>query len=228
LFVREFFHNLVKLMSERRKQKMKKTIISILISVVVLAIGIPNVSYGQGTTTYIVQPGDSLWKIAVRYQVGLSEIIEANPQFPNPNLIYPGQKVYIPILDDVKSIENEVVRLTNQERAKYGLPALKIDWQLARVARYKSADMRDKNYFSHNSPTYGSPFTMMKNFGISYRTAAENIAAGQRTPQEVVRAWMNSPGHRANILKRDVTHIGVGYAKGGSYGHYWTQMFIGK
>jgi len=89
-------------------------------------------------------------------------------------------------------------------------------------------DMRDKNYFSHQSPTYGSPFSMMKNFGISYRTAGENIAAGQQTPQEVVTAWMNSPGHRANILNKSFTHIGVGYAKGGSYGHYWTQMFIGK
>ncbi|WP_409978355.1 SafA/ExsA family spore coat assembly protein [Anoxybacteroides tepidamans] len=192
------------------------------------SVSVPLNVYGQGTTTYVVQPGDSLWKIAVRYQVGLSEIIEANPQFSNPHLIYPGQKVYVPILDDVKQIENEVVRLTNQQRAKYGLPPLQIDWQLARVARYKSADMRNKNYFSHQSPTYGSPFTMIKNFGISYRTAAENIAAGQQTPQEVINAWMNSPGHRANILNKDFTHIGVGYAKGGSYGHYWTQMFIGK
>ncbi|MFS0861355.1 SafA/ExsA family spore coat assembly protein [Fredinandcohnia sp. 179-A 10B2 NHS] len=191
-------------------------------------IGGPLIANGQGTTTYTVQPGDSLWKIAVRYQVGLSEIISANPQFSNPNLIYPGQKVTIPIIDSVKSIENQVIQLTNQQRAKNGLPALKADWELSRVARYKSVDMRDKNYFSHTSPTYGSPFTMMKNFGVSYRTAAENIAAGQRTPQEVVNAWMNSPGHRANILKSDITHIGVGYAEGGSKRHYWTQMFIGK
>jgi uncharacterized YkwD family protein/spore coat assembly protein SafA len=207
---------------------MKKLMLVFLLVVGIWGGGMTSIAHGQGTTTYIVQPGDTLWKISVRYQVGLSEIIEANPQFPNPNLIYPGQKVYVPILDSVKQIENEVVRLTNEQRAKYGLPPLKIDWQLARVARYKSADMRDKNYFQHNSPTYGSPFTMMKNFGIQYRTAGENIAAGQRTPQEVVNAWMNSPGHRANILNKSFTHIGVGYAKGGSYGHYWTQMFIGK
>ncbi|MBB5323809.1 putative YkwD family protein/spore coat assembly protein SafA [Anoxybacillus tepidamans] len=207
---------------------MKKVLLLLLFSAIMFSVSVPLNVYGQGTTTYVVQPGDSLWKIAVRYQVGLSEIIEANPQFSNPHLIYPGQKVYVPILDDVKQIENEVVRLTNQQRAKYGLPPLQIDWQLARVARYKSADMRNKNYFSHQSPTYGSPFTMIKNFGISYRTAAENIAAGQQTPQEVINAWMNSPGHRANILNKDFTHIGVGYAKGGSYGHYWTQMFIGK
>ncbi|GLH63375.1 CAP domain-containing protein [Parageobacillus sp. G301] len=118
--------------------------------------------------------------------------------------------------------------LTNEQRAKYGLAPLKMDWQLAWVARYKSADMRDKNYFQHNSPTYVSPFTMMGNFEIQYRITGENIAAGQRTPQEVVNSWMNSPGHRANILNRNFTHTGVGYARGGSYGHYWTQMFIGK
>jgi uncharacterized YkwD family protein/spore coat assembly protein SafA len=200
----------------------------VLCTSLLIFIGGPLIANGQGTTTYTVQPGDSLWKIAVRYQVGLSEIISANPQFSNPNLIYPGQKVTIPIIDSVKSIENQVIQLTNQQRAKNGLPALKADWELSRVARYKSVDMRDKNYFSHTSPTYGSPFTMMKNFGVSYRTAAENIAAGQRTPQEVVNAWMNSPGHRANILKSDITHIGVGYAEGGSKRHYWTQMFIGK
>ncbi|MCH1623911.1 SafA/ExsA family spore coat assembly protein [Ferdinandcohnia quinoae] len=206
---------------------MKKRLLMIIVAVL-LMVGSPLLVHGQGTTTYTVQRGDSLWKIAVKYQVGLSEIIQANPQFTNPALIYPGQKVTIPVLDNVKSIENQVIQLTNQQRAKYGLPALKADWQLSRVARYKSVDMRDRNYFSHTSPTYGSPFTMMKNFGVTYRTAAENIAAGQRTPQEVVNAWMNSPGHRANILKSDVTHIGVGYSPGGSKKHYWTQMFIGK
>lgn len=186
----------------------------------------PSISFAQ--QVYTVQPGDSLWKIAVRYQVGLSEIIEANPQFRNPNLIYPGQKVTIPDYDAVKSIEHQVIQLTNQERAKYGLKPLAADWQVSRVARYKSADMRDKNYFSHTSPTYGSPFDMMKSFGVSYRSAGENIAAGQTTPQEVVRAWMNSEGHRKNILSPNYTHIGVGYAKGGNMRHYWTQMFISK
>lgn len=196
--------------------------IALLLSLVV----IPTSSFAQ--QVYTVQPGDSLWKIAVRYQVGLSEIIQANPQFKNPALIYPGQKVNIPDFDATKSIENQVVQLTNQERAKYGLKPLVADWQLARVARYKSADMRDRNYFSHTSPTYGSPFDMMKNFGISYRSAGENIAAGQRTAQEVVTAWMNSEGHRKNILSSGFTHIGVGYAQGGSKQHYWTQMFISK
>ncbi|MCM3694423.1 SafA/ExsA family spore coat assembly protein [Neobacillus niacini] len=187
---------------------------------------VPKVSFAQQIHT--VQSGDTLWKIAVRYQVGITEIISANPQFKNPNLIYPGDKVTIPSFDATKSIESQVIQLTNQERAKHGLKPLTQDWELSRVARYKSVDMRDKNYFSHTSPTYGSPFTMMKNFGISYRAAAENIAAGQTTAQEVVNSWMNSSGHRANILSGTYTYIGVGYAKGGSNRHYWTQMFIAK
>ncbi|MFC5463361.1 CAP domain-containing protein [Lederbergia graminis] len=121
--------------------------------------------------------------------------------------------------------EQQVIALTNQERAKHGLNALQVDSELSKVAREKSKDMANNHYFSHNSPTYGSPFDMMKQFGITYRTAGENIAMGQRTPQEVVQAWMNSEGHRANILNKNFTHIGVGYV---ADGNYWTQQFIGK
>lgn len=125
----------------------------------------------------------------------------------------------------VSAYEQKVVDLTNQERAKQGLPALKLDTELSKVARTKSQDMLNKGYFSHTSPTYGSPFDMMKQFGITYRSAGENIAKGQKTPEEVVNAWMNSEGHRANILNSSYTHIGVGYV---ANGNYWTQMFIGK
>ncbi len=176
--------------------------------------------------THTVVSGDTMWKIAVKYRVGLSEIKGANPHIANPNLIYPGQVLNIPKTNDsVLSYEKEVVRLVNIERKKNGLKELTYDWELSRVARYKSQDMKDKSYFSHTSPTYGSPFQMMKSFGITYRTAGENIAKGQATPEAVVRAWMNSSGHRANILNSSFTHIGVGYV---SSGNYWTQMFIGK
>lgn len=175
---------------------------------------------------HVVKSGDTMWKIAVRYEVGVSEIIDANPRIENPDLIYPGQVLAVPGVDEtVLDFESEVIRLVNEERRKNGLSPLQANWELSRVARYKSQDMRDKRYFSHTSPTYGSPFTMMQNFGIRYRSAGENIAMGQRTPAAVVNAWMQSSGHRANILNASFTEIGVGYV---ADGNYWTQMFIGR
>ncbi|WP_339166269.1 CAP domain-containing protein [Paenibacillus sp. FSL R5-0341] len=117
----------------------------------------------------------------------------------------------------------QVVKLVNAERAKSGLSALTSDALLDKVAVAKVKDMSNNNYFDHQSPTYGSPFDMMKQFGVTYSYAGENIAKGQKTPQEVVTAWMNSEGHRANILSKNFTHIGVGY-----YNGYWAQEFIGK
>ena len=177
---------------------------------------------------HTVKKGETLWSIAQSYQVGLSEILASNNHIDNPHLIFPGQKLHIPQLNEIKLIEKQVITLTNLERKYAGLPPLKINWELSRVARYKSKDMKELNYFSHDSPTYGSPFTMINNFKIPFRTSAENLAAGQRTPKEVVNAWMNSQGHRANILKKEVSEIGVGYVNGGEYGHYWTQMFISR
>lgn len=175
--------------------------------------------------SHTVVQGDTMWKLAVKYQVGTREIIDANPQISNPDLIYPGQVLTIPqISSTASSYENEVIRLVNEIRAKNGLKALTANWELSRVARYKSQDMVDNRYFSHTSPTYGSPFQMIRSFGLTFRTAGENIAYGQRTPQAVVNAWMNSSGHRANILNASYTQIGVGYV---ANGHYWTQMFIG-
>ena len=157
--------------------------------------------------------------------MGLSELKAANPTIKNYDLIYPGQIINIPTIpSSVIKFEGEVVRLINEIRVNNGLKPLTEDWQLSRVARYKAQDMKDLGYFSHTSPTYGSPFEMMKSFGISYRTAGENIAKGYPTPKAVVDAWMNSPGHRANILNSSYTHIGVGYV---ASGNYWTQMFKG-
>ena len=175
--------------------------------------------------SHTVVRGDTMWKLAVQYQVGTSEIIASNPQVSNPDLIYPGQILTIPEEDAaVTQYEQEVIRLVNEIRVQNGLSALTYNWELSRVARYKSQDMVDNRYFSHTSPTYGTPFQMIRSFGLSYRSAGENIAYGQRTPQAVVNAWMNSSGHRANILSSSYTQIGVGYV---ANGHYWTQMFIG-
>lgn len=175
--------------------------------------------------THTVARGDTMWKLAVQYQVGTSEIIQANPQVGDPNLIYPGQVLNIPqISSSVISFEAEVVRLVNDIRRQNGLKPLTENWELSRVARYKSQDMLDNRYFAHNSPTYGTPFQMMKSFGLSFRIAGENIAKGYASPQAVVNGWMNSSGHRANILNTGYTQIGVGYV---AQGHYWTQMFMG-
>ena len=134
--------------------------------------------------TYTVQRGDTMWKIAAKVQVGTLEIIEANPQVQNPDLIYPGQRLTIPKEDQTTlSYEEEVVRLVNAERAKVGLSPLTMNWELSR-----------------------------------------NIAMGYATPAAVVNAWMNSSGHRANILSAKFTQIGVGYV---ANGNYCTQMFIG-
>ncbi len=125
----------------------------------------------------------------------------------------------------ISAFEREVVELTNAERAKAGLKALEIDTALMANAREKSEDMRANAYFDHTSPILGTPFEQMKKRGITYKSAGENIAKGQTTPKQVVDAWMNSSGHRANIMSESFTHIGVGYVAGG---HHWTQQFIKK
>jgi uncharacterized YkwD family protein/spore coat assembly protein SafA len=210
---------------------MKKILKTLVLTVFMLAItAISSVVNAQvyNTFNYTVKSGDSLWRICEKYEVGVSELISVNPQIANPSMIYPNQVIKVPNLAEVKALEKAVITLVNQERAKQGLAPLRHNWQLSRVARYKSEDMRDKNYFSHTSPTYGSPFDMMKNFGIRYMSAGENIAMGQQTPAAVMSSWMNSPGHRSNILSRNFTEIGVGVAKSKSGTIYWTQQFIGR
>jgi uncharacterized YkwD family protein/spore coat assembly protein SafA len=206
---------------------MKKKL-AILLVIMSLALGLNGINTAQAAQTYYVKKGDTLWGISKKFRIGLSEIIEANPNIQNPDLIYPSQEIRIPTMESVKSFERQVIDLTNQERQKAGLAPLQLDWQLSRVARYKSRDMRDTGYFGHKSPQYGSPFDMMKRFNVQYSSAGENIAVGQTSPEQVVKEWMNSPGHRKNILNDTYTYIGAGYAKGGSYGTYWTQMFISK
>lgn len=139
------------------------------------------------------------------------------PPAPAPTTTNPGGGSYTA----------QVVTLTNAERAKAGCGALTVDATLTSVAQAHSQDMATKNYFSHDSQDGRSPFDRMTAAGYRYSTAAENIAAGQRTPQDVVTGWMNSPGHKANILNCALKQIGVGYATatGAAYGTYWTQDF---
>jgi uncharacterized protein YkwD len=119
----------------------------------------------------------------------------------------------------------QVVSLTNAERSKAGCPALTVDRRLTAAAQAHSVDMAVRGYFDHDSPDGRTPFQRIGDAGYPFSIAAENIAAGQRTAPDVLTGWMNSAGHRANILNCALTQIGVGYATGGSYGTYWTQDF---
>ena len=123
--------------------------------------------------------------------------------------------------------EKEVFNLINTQRNNNELPSLKIDSEVQKVARIKAKDMADNNYFSHTSPTYGSPFDMLKSFKVSYKTAGENIA-GNSSNSGAVNAWMNSPGHKANILNNSFNYTGIGVVSSNKYGKIFVQMFIGK
>lgn len=127
----------------------------------------------------------------------------------------------------LNSNEKEVFDLINQQRTNQGLTALKIDSETQRVARIKAQDMVDNNYFSHNSPIYGSPFEMLQSFKISYKTAGENIA-GNSSNSGAVTAWMNSSGHKANILNSSYNYTGIGVVSSPKYGKIFVQLFIGK
>jgi uncharacterized YkwD family protein len=176
---------------------------------------------------YTVHANDTMYFIARNHGISLSALIQANPQVKNPNVIWPGMVLNIPgqsytaPKSSATAFADQVAALVNQERAKAGLSPLAYDKALSAMALDKAKDMYHNRYFSHNSPTYGSPFDMMRSYRISYSYAGENIAMGQRSPQEVMNAWMNSPGHRQNILNPNYTKIGVAY-----YNGVWVQEFI--
>lgn len=152
-------------------------------------------------------------------------VTEQAPSVTQPSTTPVQQTAQTTSVPGIHAYEQQVLTLTNAERAKQGLTSLQADTKLMAAAREKSEDMQKNNYFSHTSPTFGSPFDRLKALGISYKAAGENIAKGQRTPAQVVQAWMDSPGHRANILNAKYTHLGVGFVENG---YYWTQQFIQK
>ncbi|MCD8214904.1 MAG: CAP domain-containing protein [Clostridiales bacterium] len=118
----------------------------------------------------------------------------------------------------------EILQLVNEERAAAGLSSLTLDSSLTNAAQLKAQDMADNNYFSHTSPTYGTPFQMLTSLGISYKAAGENIAMGQKSAEAVMTAWMNSEGHKANILSSSYGKLGVGYVNQNGT-TYWVQIF---
>jgi uncharacterized YkwD family protein len=127
---------------------------------------------------------------------------------------------------DVSEYIAEAFRLTNKEREKAGIPPLSYNYNLEKVAQAKAEDMCKNDYFDHNSPTYGTPFEMISAFNISYSWAGENIAYNYRTPEEVIKGWMSSKGHRENLLRKEFTDVAFGFFDGGPLGIYWVQLFI--
>lgn len=128
---------------------------------------------------------------------------------------------------DLTADEELMLNLVNQERSRNGLAPLQVEPALVQTARKKAQDMIENNYFGHLSPTYGSPFEMMQEAGVKYRYAGENLA-GAPSVAQAHQALMASPGHRANILNPQFTHIGIGIVDGGPYGQMFVQHFIGK
>ena len=223
---------------------MKKTLF-FLAAFMILATGTAMPASAQHCD---VQRGDSMWRIAKRYKVPFAKVLILNKHFRNQHMIHPRDEVELPdgstgastnesgtgdsAAKDSKVTQAEmtqaeaVLKLVNQERKKAGVQPLTLSDKLTSIANTKAKDMADKNYFSHQSPTYGSPFDMLKQFGVSYSYAGENIAAGQKSAEEVMNSWMNSSGHRQNILNKNYTQIGVGFYRGGEYGTEWVQLFI--
>ena len=191
-----------------------------------------------------VEKGDSIWRIAKEYHLDFARLLELNKHLKDVDLIHPGQHVNThydagtgndrnastgangnatapkEVTEKEQYASNvqaeSVLDFVNDERAKAGLQPLTLDNTLNGIAAEKARDMAENNYFSHDSPTYGTPFDMMRTFGVDYKSAGENIAAGQKTAQEVMQSWMNSSGHRANILSPSYKRLGVGYCTPGA------------
>ncbi|WNS77047.1 SafA/ExsA family spore coat assembly protein [Bacillus sp. DTU_2020_1000418_1_SI_GHA_SEK_038] len=181
---------------------------------------------------YVVNSGDTLWKIALYNGVELITIIQSNPQVSNPHLIFPGQKITIPARKKVEkgiilsASEKSLLELTNMKRANAGLKPLIVDYSLTKAARKKALDMMENEYVSHISPRYGDSTTMLKSFQIPFEKARESIGAGFSSPEKIFTLWMNSAVNQSNLLDKLSTHIGVGHAEGGLHGHYWTVLII--
>lgn len=168
---------------------------------------------------YIVQvEGDYVGAVSKKY---------IKPIYPNSTSNSGTQNNTTTTSSQMNSDELEVFNLINKQRTDNGLTALKNDNEVQRIARIKAQDMVNNNYFSHQSPTYGSPFDMLKSFGVSYKSAGENIAANSSN-SGAVTAWMNSSGHRANILNNSYNYTGIGVVSSPKYGKMYVQMFIGK
>ena len=151
--------------------------------------------------------------------------VSINRQQAQPIIRSSGQKISQNI--GKLSFEAELLNLTNSERRKVGLAPLKLSSQLTKASQSHAVDMAQNHYFSHKSLNGSSMVDRAKATGYKYSALGENIAAGRSTPEGTIRQWMNSAGHRANILNGKFTEIGFGYANepNSPYRHYWVQVF---
>lgn len=132
-----------------------------------------------------------------------------------------------PIQIDLSENEKKLLSIINEERKKNNLPELIIDENLQNVARLKAKDLVENNYFSHISPILGTPFEMLKNNGIKYKTASENIA-GNSSIEGAVSSWMNSESHKKNILSNEFNYTGLAVVDSIAYGNIVVELFVGK
>lgn len=186
-------------------------------------------------SNYIVMEGDTLWKIAKHHQMYLDQLIQTNQQLKNPNLIYPGQVIVIPSVEwkesqrkTLSKEEEKLADILNKKRIQLGLKPLMVDDSLTRAAKLKSFDMIENKYISHHSPTYGSPASMLSELNISFQNVKESIGAGYQSAELVFSSWLYSSTNREILLNDRATKIGIGYVKGGNYGHYWTVLITEK
>ena len=200
---------------------MKKTSIVALTAAAILATTVSPISVQAGTKNSIEGFSKCKPKVIISGVIKPQQKPESNPENKPDTDTKPENT---PEQDAVEvSFEEQVVKLVNEERAKAGLGALTLDKQIAAAAQVRAKETEQS--FSHTRPNGTSFSTALKEQGVTYRGAGENIAWGQKTPEEVMRAWMNSEGHRANILNAKYTKIGVGYYKNAQGRNYWTQLF---
>ena len=205
----------------------KVRILPFLLLIITLFSGSTTV---QARTEYHVQSGDTLWEISLLNDVNLELLLLENPQVGNPNLIFPGDTIFLPIDQQHNSVteKEKLLQKVNAQRIKAGLRPCQLDKELSNIAEKKSIDMKEKQYVAHKSPTYGNPTEMISSFQIPAESVRENIAAGEGSASNIFTTWMNSQLHRENLLQKEATHIGIGYAEGGLHGHYWTILVIEK
>ncbi|WP_041580356.1 CAP domain-containing protein [Bacillus sp. 1NLA3E] len=206
--------------------KLKKEVITFFFILFVWLCFEKNV---YAVSKYTVQSGDTFWKISLIHGVNFESLLRENPQVVNPNIIFPGDTLYLPDLQLGRKNELEkMLHLINKERSSAGLPLLINDEKLSAIADKKALDMKNHGYVSHKSPTYGNPTVMLSTFHIPFSFVLENIGAGPTTADEMFSTWVNSQVNLSNILEKRATHVGIGYARGGLHGHYWTAIIIEK